>query len=226
MVNFGNAITKPFTDTKSLGIGIILGAIPFVNALTVNGFGMNCAKHADKKSLPNWENIVDHIIKSILAIIVSIIYMIPAIIVGIIVIGTLIASIMPLISGGTVDLNTIINSMIGTGIVGFAICAILALIAVFLLPLALTRYVIKGGFGDAFALGKIIKRALTGEYIIAWIVYLIYAFIVSAVLSFIGGMLLIVPVIGFVIAMLFSGLAMYMMSVTGFTIFGQLKWKD
>ncbi|MFA5381753.1 MAG: DUF4013 domain-containing protein [Candidatus Micrarchaeia archaeon] len=226
MTDFVNAITKPFSDMKSLGIGIVLGAIPIVNMLTINGFGLNCAKHAEKKTLPKWENIVDHITKSIMGAIASFVYLLPAIIVGAIFMATILMSVLTSATSGVTDPMALINSVLTGGIIGVILFVILALLAVFLIPLALTRYVLKDKFGEAFAFGKIIKRALTGEYIITWIVYIIYAIVLSVILSIISGILMMVPAIGFILGMLISGLGTYLIAVSGYTMFGQIKWKD
>ncbi len=230
MTNYGNAITKPFSDMKNLGIGTILGAIPIVNMLAVYGYGMNCAKHADKKSLPKWEDIGSHVIASIVAMVTTLVYMIPAIIVGVLMAGALITTIFGSVASmgsETVDPFSMVAGMLGTMAVGMIVVLILGLIAAFLVPLALTRYVLKGGFKEAFAFGKIIKRALTGEYIITWLVYMIYAIIVSIIIGIISGVISMALLgVGFIVSMILSGFMMYIIAVTGFTMFGQLKWKD
>ncbi|MCC7552570.1 DUF4013 domain-containing protein [Candidatus Micrarchaeota archaeon] len=227
MTDFANAIKKPFSDMKNLGIGVVLGAIPIVNMLTVYGYGINCAKHADKKSLPKWEDIVPHITTSIIAIVIALVYMIPAIIVGLFMAGPLIDTLVSSMTNMNEIMDPmVLTNMLGTIAIGIIPFVLLVLIAAFFLPLALTRYALKGKIGEAFAFGKIIKRALTGEYIITLIVYIGYAFIVGIILGILMGILNIIPVLDSIIGMLLGGFGMYISYVTGYTLFGQLKWKD
>ncbi|MCD6247128.1 MAG: DUF4013 domain-containing protein [Candidatus Diapherotrites archaeon] len=76
MVSFGTAIKRPFQDLKTAIIGIILGAIPVVNILTVPGFALRNAKKSleGDDSLLSWGDWGDIIVKSILLIVLLLIY--------------------------------------------------------------------------------------------------------------------------------------------------------
>jgi len=79
MVNYTEAIKRPFTDGKKFLIGVLLNILPIVNLLVV-GYTLECAKSAMKKKykLPEWENWGDYFVKGLLATIIGFIYMIPA----------------------------------------------------------------------------------------------------------------------------------------------------
>jgi hypothetical protein len=79
MVNYTEAMKKPFSDLKTLGIGSIIGAIPIVNML-ISGYGAKTAEDVmgKKNKLRAWAvgDVMDYIIKLIMMIIIQIVYMI------------------------------------------------------------------------------------------------------------------------------------------------------
>lgn len=220
MIDFRWAVGRPFSNTKNLKIGIILGAIPIVNILTVLGYGMNSVKGAaEKKALPKWENIVDHITKSIIGIITGSIYMLPAFIVAYLFTGF---KLQMIIFDQTIDLVTF--GFVKGGIVGLFLAFILAVIAAYLLPLALMRYVLKNKFSEAFALSKLVKRALNTDYFVAWIEAVIYLLIILFIFGVLSGAVVVGALyFGVILAALLLGLAMYMSSIIIFSIIGQLN---
>jgi len=182
MVDYGRAFKRPFTDIKTLIIGIILQYIPIVNFIPM-GYYLNCAATASKKDFnfyefSDWGGLF---VKGLLAFIIAIIYMLPfSIVWG----ATMFLSIGAMMSGG--DITTFLASM---GIGGI-IAIILGIIAGYLLPLALTKYAIDGNFGAAFSLGTIIHKALTVKYLVTWIVMGIVGCILGAIFSYVFGILI------------------------------------
>ncbi len=83
MVSLGVAIKRPFQDIKTAIVGIILGMIPIVNLLTIPGFALRNAKRSleGDDSLLGWGDWGDIIVKSILLIVLLLIYV--GIIIGI-----------------------------------------------------------------------------------------------------------------------------------------------
>ena len=59
MVNYVEAMKKPFSDLKTLGIGAVIGAIPLVNLL-ISGYAVKTAQDvmSKKNKLRAW-NIAD-----------------------------------------------------------------------------------------------------------------------------------------------------------------------
>jgi len=118
LVDFVAGLKRPFQDIKTLVIGIILGMIPFVSMLTLPGFGLRAAERTLKgdNKLPDWfENIGDVIVKSVMTIIISLIYMLPAIIVLVVAIvlfaANILGTITGAISGATFDPTTFLSSL-------------------------------------------------------------------------------------------------------------------
>ncbi|MCD6279885.1 DUF4013 domain-containing protein [Candidatus Micrarchaeota archaeon] len=241
MVDLVWAIKRPFSDMKKLGIGTILGAIPIVNHLTVPGYSLNCAKGAaGKKALPKWDDYGEIIKKSILFFVARIIYLLPALIVASFVLGAILENVFSTLGNvfsiftnegyiGTEEIAPYLIQALGASMNGTLVCSIfvmliLTLLSVFVLPAALTRYALKGKFEEAFKFKAILKRVLTGEYIIAWIEYMIFFLVISLVLGLITMGITFVPIVGEIIALLISGFGYMILYVTKYSIFGQLKY--
>ena len=220
-VDFGWAVKQPFSNMKKLGIGTILGAIPIVSMLTVMGYALNSAKSAvGKKALPEWNNWGDIIVKSLLGLVITLIYMIPALIVGAVLIGSAFIAIMTAISTG----GNMAGFSFGNFMGGLMIFFLLVLVTAFFLPAALTMYALKNKFGEAFNFGAIFKRAFTGDYIVAWIVAGVYSFVLMIIASMVSLAVGMVPAIGFLLAWIVTGFAAFVSYVTCYSIFGQLKY--
>lgn len=216
MVDFVEAIKRPFTDIKALIIGAVLALLGVftlgILMLPVMGYGLRTAKNTlnNNPALPKWDKWGDLFVKGIVALIVSIVYMLPALIViGLGIAGT-IASIQTAALAGMVTPEAIMQLImpaLAANALIFLVGILLALIAAFLLPMALVLYVKEESFGAAFRVGEVIRKVLTGKYIVAWIVVVVYSAIVSSILGF-------VPLIG-------SAVAMFMVTVTEYTVFAQ-----
>lgn len=233
MVDFGTAIKRPFQDIKTLIIGIILGAIPIVNILTIPGFALRNAKKSleGDDSLLSWSNFGDTIVKSILVILIQVIYFLPVMLLFAILLGAYIYTFVTMFSSSTMGatgyatlfpLATIpsdagysqfaqtLSAMFGM----ILIVGLILLFIVFILPMAIMHWLKEDNFGAAFRLGSIIKKSFTGPYIIAWI-FTIIIVIIFGIIAFILGF---IPVIGGLIG---SALLLYTVTVSQYTLFAQ-----
>lgn len=234
MVSLGVAIKRPFQDIKTAIVGIILGMIPIVNLLTIPGFALRNAKRSleGDDSLLGWGDWGDIIVKSIIAIVIGIIYALPVIILGLILLGSLIftllgtfysmqsttgyATLFPLATGAQLNSNAMaqIGAAIGSMLPAAILLAVIALFIVFILPMAIMHWLKNDDLGAAFRLGSVIKKSFTGPYIIAWI----FSIVITVVLSIVVWILASVPYAGTLIG---GGLSFYVSSVTEYTLFAQ-----
>lgn len=228
MVDYIEAIKKPFSDLKTLGIGAILGAIPLANLLN-SGYALKTAENvmSKKNKLRVWklDDLGDYIVKVIMAIIITLAYMIiPLIIMGI-GLGAALVTALPIILSGTTDATTLMNAIWPSLMVGgpiILIGGILALIAMFLLPIATLKWIKKSKLSAAFAIGSVLKNALTLDYIIAIIVITVYVFVILIITGIIGGILGFIPIIGWILNMLIMGGTSFAILVTEYTILAQI----
>lgn len=101
----------------------------------------------------------------------------------------------------------------GMGMIGMLmmlVTLLLFLVAGFLLPAAATNFARTDDIGAAFDFGTVTSGALTGDYVVAWVM----AIAVGFVLNLIGSMLAIV-LIGFLL-IFYSQVAVYYLFGTGF----------
>lgn len=188
MVEYMAHIKKPFSDIKTLVIGTVIGIIPIVSLLNT-GFGLVSANNylSGNKSLAEWktDSIVDMLTKAIMSIIVSFVYLLPAMIVFGIVFG---GSALSILGGG--DVGAIYGTIAVLGLFGI-LGALLVFVGLLMIPMALMN-MLKNGFGAAFSFGTVLKKVFTGKYIVTIIVSMVYMF----VLAILFGVLSIIPIIG------------------------------
>ena len=166
MVDYMRAIKRPFSDITTLIIGIVLYVIPIANFIPL-GYALKSAATASRNDFSTFE-FSDYgglFVKGLIAAIIGVIYLIPAVIVFV---GAPILAL--LIRGSTGALLVGLGTLLGL---------LLALLAFFLLPLALTKYAIEGNFGAAFGCGGIFKKAFTVKYIVTWILMLIISWAIG-----------------------------------------------
>ncbi len=233
MVSYKTAIKKPFTDGGKLFVGTLLSIVPvlrwFAKGFILESSGVG--KHKDTKKMPEWDSWGDFFVKGLLSTIINVIYALPAVLFFLIATGFAAASFAKTVLAETTPAQ--IMAFIGSGKTGIdaikpvivphwslfvqtlfsmipllIVTAVLALIAAYLLPVAVLHYIKSGKFESAFKLGPIFKRALTGEYFITWVAVAI----ISAILM---GALLFVPIIGFAFGFFLSG-------IIGYSLFGQV----
>ena len=233
MVNYEEALKKPFTNLTKLVVGIVLSIIPIVNWIA-KGFILECSgvgKIKPSKEMPEWENWGNLLVKGLLSDIIFLIYMIPAILVFVVGAGLTIMAFMsgflgsmmtpelmsqvktgevpPAIIGQIISQNW---AMALPALITLAPIMLLALflcvIALYLTPIAVLNYIKTNKFSEAFKLNLILKKTLTGNYFVVWLVVVIITAIAMAILLFI-------PFLGKAIAVFVSG-------VIAYTLYGQI----
>ena len=207
ITHYNEALKRPFTDAKKLIIGLILSVIPIVN-FVVSGYHLKCAssvmgKNKKMYELPEWANFLNLFLLGVISFVVSLIYFVPALVVAFIV-------------GGRDVFYNISNLTYEN--LGFPsiVIVILALLSLYILPMALTKYSSKEKFKDAFRLGEILKKSLTWKYFAAWIFSAIIFIVLILVLSWVRFN------VGDVEVNLGSSFANFIALVIGFTLFGKV----
>jgi hypothetical protein len=226
MVDFGKAFQRPFLDGKSLLLGIILSIIPVIN-LFARGYILEATGLTKRKlafdKLPKWDNWGILFVRGIIALVITVIYHIPAAIVFLVgaaaAAGTVltalfasggIAEIMKMTSADAILAQLLSNGAIITSLLALGpvltIAAILGVLARYLVPMAILNYLANDSFGSSFAFGKICQKAFTGQYFMVWLVSIFTGIVGVMVLGFI-------PLVG-------HGMAAYLVGMITFTLFG------
>jgi hypothetical protein len=233
MVDYESAIKKPFTDVSKLIIGIVMSLVPIINLFSM-GFIMECSgfgKTKASKKMPELKNWTSLFFKGLAGLVISFLYIIPAIVVFVIGFGVAAASIFsnvvgPLISSGVIEsamqeeiAPSVVRSLMSQNwpavvsslvtatpilLVGLA----LYLLGIYLTPVAIVNYLKKKRFGGAFELGKIIRKAFTAKYFVVWLVNTVILFFTTWILAFI-------PVLG-------GAVGFFVVGVITYSLYGQV----
>ena len=232
-IDYVEALKRPFKDTKKLAIGSILGAIPVVN-FAVIGYTMSSTGLTEEKvnrgSLPEWANYLDLFKKGILAILIGITLSLPSALVLLGSAGTVIFNPALEVILGTLpidslnDLSTVqipeaqmehwltqnwteFIPLLTNAAPLLILAILLALTALYLVPIALMGWLKEDSFTAAFRWSNL-KKAMTLDYCINWMIVGYLVGIVNTLFEWI-------PLIG-------MGAAMYIGGVFSYTVFSKI----
>jgi len=206
-MDYGNAISGALEYTKDALVGkwmqwIILAVLSLVQAFTLSLIpllsGYVVRVLAGKTPAPEVDDWVGLFVDGWKLNIISLVYMLPAIIVfllfgGLGAIGIIASEAA---GGDPAALGAAVLSIIG----GFLIAGIIAIILAFIALFAILRFAHTGSMGEAFHFSAILEhigRLGWGTWIIAVIVLLVAAF----VYGFVVGIINMIPLLGFIIAL-------------------------
>lgn len=221
MVDYNAAFKKPFLDIKNLAIGILLSILPVINWFAV-GYALECTGLTKKKvgldKSPEWTGWGSLFVKGILSTVIGLVYFIPALIVLLIAVASVLGvifttTIWPAIMSGVGFENAIAQNWgsIAPVLVGvlplILVTILLFILAAYVIPVAIMRYLAEDCFKCAFEFGKVFRKAFTGGYFVAWLLAFVIAGAISFVLSWI-------PFVG-------SAAGSFIGSVISYTILGQ-----
>ncbi|HII15837.1 MAG TPA: DUF4013 domain-containing protein [Nanoarchaeota archaeon] len=208
-MDYETAFKKPFTDIKKLLIGIALSILPIVNWLTI-GYMLDTANRSMKRNseLPEWADWGNLFVRGLLATVIELLYFLPAIIVAAVLLWPLVSTLGPaMMQGRAPDMSQMFMTMGSLGY-GVVIAGILGIITMYIAPSAMMHFASTGTFGSAFEFGSVLKKAFSGTYFVAWVVFVIYSMLLAGVLSFI-------PYVG-------GAAATFIAGITGFSLFGEV----
>ena len=233
MVDYLEALKRPFSDMKKLLIGIFLGSIPIVNLIVVD-YTLVCTSltkiKVEKDNLPEWENYGDLFKKGLIAAIIGFILFIPNSLVLFGAFETVVTSptVNQMLGGISPDTwNKIFTGEITemqiqdwfaqnwTQFVPLLVSAtpfiilgiILGLIASYILPVIVLEWLKEDSFTAAFR-WEVVKKTLSMDYLVNWIVVGIFGMIMSALFSR-------VPLLG-------TGIVVFVSGVFSYTIFSEI----
>jgi len=223
MVNYTEAFERPFTDIKKLLIGIAFSILPIISWFAI-GFFLECSgvgKTKAGKKMPEWKNLGSLFLKGFISFVISLVYFALAMLVFLIGAGAAVFSLIKAIPWNQVinatseQASAIVNPIIQDAApsvmaaLPFIITAVvLAVLAAYVLPIALLSYISGDSFNSAFKLKSIFKKAFTGKYFVAWILMIVISLLL-------GGILRIIPIIG-------QPAASFIVGVISYSLFGQI----
>lgn len=188
--SFGFAFDSTFKHIgRWIGMAVLL-CIPIVNWIVM---GMFLKVYRNEE--PDFSNAGKSFVQGLLALIISIIYFLIPFILAMI-LG--VAALLPAIFSGASDIGTAITG--GLGIVSTIIIVVVSIIFYLIFTPAMINFARKG-FGAAFAFGDIfamIGKLGWGKYILA----ILLLFVVFIILGIVLGLIMLIPIIGLIIFIL------------------------
>lgn len=197
MTDYETAFKRPFSDVKKLVIAMLLNIVPVVNLL-VYGWLLEVARSSGNRknvsTLPDWKDWGKLVVNALLALVVSLAYALPLLLVGLIVGFRMFASMFT----GQMMMWSALSSM-GVWLV---FLVIYGLFFIYVLPSAILAFAFSGKLSSAFEFGNVIKRAFNVEYFVPWLVSIVYSALAGAVLGWI-------PWVGRAVAGTITGITMF-----------------
>ena len=233
MVDFIEALKRPFSDIQKFLIGSLLGMIPLVNFI-VTGYTLVCSGFTnikvEKDSLPEWKNYGDLFMKGLVAALIGFLLFLPNSLVFFGAFGTIVSSpavsqilggISPytwnrFFTGQITDMQmqdwfaqnwTRLVPLFLSATPYLILGSVLALVASYVMPVIILSWLKEDSVSAGFS-GDVLKKALTMEYLGNWVVVGIFGIIISALLGWI-------PLLG-------SGISMYVTGVFSYTVFAEV----
>ena len=228
-MEFSRAFKRPFSSINKLLIGILLSIIPIVRFFAL-GYIVDSAKKNKLKKTLEWKNWGELFVKGLLSCVIGLLYMIPSALIMIIGAGATIMSlvrtyvgrIIPIgmieqIAAGEISpkvLEPILQNTWGQAIPSLMnmapiaiIAGLVAILAGYLIPMAILNYVNKGSFGKAFSMKEVFQKSFTAKYFVAWIVTILVFVVASAIFNW--------------ISILGIAATFYIANMIGFTLMGE-----
>jgi hypothetical protein len=192
-MDIGKAFSFPFDDDQWVSSILICGALiflPIIGWLAIAGYALETARNVMQGSprpLPKWNNFGEKLGLGFGYLVVSVVYALPAVIVGLI--GACV--IIPAAASG--DENAVAAAL-GTFFCLTGVSVVLSLILAPITLAAVARYVQTGSIGATMQVGEVVAmaRADIGGWLVLWLLS-----IVCGIIAQLGGYV-------FVIGMLFT----------------------
>lgn len=225
-INYIQAIKRPFTDFNKFVIGVILVLIPVLNIITsffVRGYQLECSKDLKKNKyrLPEWTNFKKLFVVGILSFLISVIYLLPALIILVISVWGI---ALDLIKATEPSIETLLTSLTSAEMTGLFVSIILLIITSYFIPVALLEFINKSKFKDAFKINTIIKKAFKSKYFIIILLILIYFIALQAIYSLLMMLVILIPysIAIQIISVILSSIISFIIGVTAFTLLGEV----
>ena len=112
----------------------------------------------------------------------------------------------------------------GIGILLGCLITLYALLLSVFMPAVQVNYARKTTFGSCFEIGNIVRLATSnlGNYLLAWLAYLVFALLVGLIGGGIASLFAIIPCIGWILSILITALLTPFIGVVYAHLFGQI----
>ena len=221
-MQIGKSFTYVYQDAKwisKLLIGALVSIVPILNFAFV-GYMTEIIRRVsrdDPEPLPSWDDFGKKFVDGLLLALAGLVYSIPLILLSIPMIPVFMAA-----SSG--DSDAVMAAMTGLGIVLGCLVALYGLFLTVFYPAVQINFSRKGSFGSCFEIGKIIKVATGnfGNYLLAWLMYLVFALVIGTVGGILSGIFGLIPCIGWIVSIVITAVITPLIGVVYAHLFGQV----
>lgn len=226
-MELGKAVSYIFQDKRwptKLLIGWLVSLVPILN-FAFTGYVTKTINNVEKKQdepLPEWDDFGKKFALGFYMWVASIIYAIPVILLSFI-------FIVPVAIAGNGNISDTMGAVIaGTGALVTCLIVLYALALSLFLPAMNINLGRKETFGSVFEIGEFLRifRTNSGDYLVAWIMTLVWAIVIGFVASILIAGLSIIPCIGWVAGFLIAALVGVAIPLVYAHLFGQVAAKD
>jgi hypothetical protein len=225
-MELGKSFTYIFQDKRwptKLLLGWLVSIVPILN-FAFTGYIPQTIRNVEGKMeepLPEWDDFGKKFVLGFFLWVAGIIYSIPIIIVASL-------SIIPLALAGNSSSDVVGALVAGTGVVVACLIIIYGLLLSLLLPALNINLARKGTFGSVFQIGEFFRifRSHTGDYLVAWIMTLVWSIAIGVVGGLLIAFLMIIPCIGWILGFIVGGLITIIPMLVYAHLFGQVAAKD
>jgi len=226
-MELGKAFTYIFQDKRWFGkliIGWLVSIVPILN-FAFTGYVTHTIRNVEAdqpEPLPEWDDFGQKFVLGFYLWVAGLIYALPILILAFIfIVPVIVAS-----SGNTSD--TIGSIIAGTGVLVGCIVFIYALALSFLMPALNINLARKSSFGSMFQFSEFFRivRQNSGDYIVAWLMTIVWSIVIGLVGGLLVTVLLIIPCLGWIAGFILGGLMGVIVPVVYAHLFGQVAAKD
>ena len=224
-MQIGKAFTYAFEDAKwfsKLLIGALISIVPIVN-FAWGGYTCEIIRRVsrqDPEPLSGWDDLGTKFVQGLVLVVAGFIYALPIVILSLFMIPLFVGAAS---TEGDLS-NTLATAGTGVSILLGCVITLYALALSVFMPAVQVNYAHKTTFGSCFEIGAIIRLATgkLGNYLLAWLAYLVFAILAGLVGGGIASLLGLIPCIGWIFAILITAVITPLVSVVYAHLFGQV----
>jgi hypothetical protein len=229
-MDVGKSFRFVFEDkdwVSKLLISVLVSLVPILNFAFI-GYLVQLILNVSEGiafPLPDWSDFGDKFVKGLIMVVAGFIYALPIIILVVVVAG---AGALTEVAGGG-DLSDVAGAAFtGTAILFSCLSILYGFALTFFYFGMAIHFSREGTFGSCFQIGKIINLISSnlGEYLTAWLVSLLFGFVLTIAASIAFTFLSIIICIGWIVMFLLAAFLAVWPNIVIFHLFGQVGALD
>lgn len=226
-MEIGKAFSFVLEDEKWVNkvlIGAVVSAIPIAN-FAASGYAIDVMQNTiqdETRPLPTWDDFGRFFIRGFKWLLGLLVYMVPILILSCL--FTVMGGGLGAAMGDSADAADAFGVLLsGMGLVVSCLVLLYALAVGFVIPAATARYALTDDVMQMFRFRELfadIRRNLNG-YLVAYVVMLVAAIVIGAILSLFGLIWLFIPICGWIIAWVVNMAGTFYLQLAYSNLFGQ-----